>query len=497
MASKIKEEILKEIKKTARVTDHSSMQFKILDNLYANIKKLDDDKDIHNLIWANRELPLRMLTNEDFKLMPKVAGILTGNADTDTIDLDKDFGKDWYNEYEQIPLSKIQFIADKYGRDANDLINYMQTEAVNKRRQEIADDLIAHLVAPRSTEAIQRGESPSNKDVAIDIAQNAAYAIPWARGAQAVTKGAGRLYKVLSNPFVQGTLSNVTAPLTTEVADAAAYDESNPRGNFNVGDVAAGAGVNLVGGSLIRGAGAGINRVSPTVGRYLNTLGQGKTASEVADNVMKDYVGFNLANVNKANISSETRQLANKMKQMYSTDYNSYAALAPEDKALIWQIARQDGATLEDKVRNYMKQYSKYPDKVAAINDINSEMYMSSPEMLQRQLKKVGFEGDATANIPISKNVIDVYDKLGLGRTEIRPGTDVKSTADLLKEESLKNYITNQFGTARDEQGKALTRIPIVGIYIQKYLDEKAKEEAEQRKLDEIMRKYNINLGVK
>lgn len=474
MASKIKEEILNELLTASEVTDPGTTQYKILETLYNNIDKLDDDKDIQNLIWVNRELPLRMFTNEHFKVMPNIAGILTGNADTDTIDLDKDFGEDWYKEYEQIPVSKIQFIADKYGRNANDLINYMQKEAVNRRRQEIADDLLAKLAAPRSTEAIQRGESPSNKDIAIDVAQNAAYAIPWARGAQAVTKGAGRLYKVLSNPFVQGTLSNVTAPLATEVADAATYDESNPRGNFNVGDVAAGAGVNLVGGSLIRGAGAGIHRISPTVGRYLNTFGQGKTPSEVTDDLMKDYIGWkSFAAANNPAISAEARNKAQQMKQLAKSDYDKFIAISLKEKAPIWQIGRQEGKTFEEKLNKYLLSQDEYAplldeyiatDKSAAINKL-----------------------------------LSAYDKLGLGRTELYPGSEAKSAAKLLGQEALKNYVTNQFGSYKDEQGKALTRIPIIGLRLQKYFDDKAKEEAEQRKLEELMRKYyiNLDLGVK
>ena len=474
MASKIKEEILKEIRNAAKVIDSTSTQFKILETLYDNIDALDDDKDIQNLIWTNRELPLRMFTNEDFKVMPKVAGILTGNADTDVIDLDKDFGKDWYKEYEQIPLSKIQFIADKYGRNANDLINYMQTEAVNRRRQEIADDLIAKLAAPRSTEAIQRGESPSDKDIAIDIAQNALYAIPWARGAQAVTKGAGKLYKVLSNPFVQGTLSNVTAPLTTEVADAAAYDESNPRGTFDIGDVAAGAGVNLVGGSLIRGAGAGINRINQKAGKYLNTFGQGKTPSEVTDDLMKDYIGWkSLEDAKNAAISAEARQKAQQLKEMSKTDYDKFIALSLKEKAPIWQIGRQEGKTFEEKLNKYLLSQDEYAPLV--------DVYIADYKRTARN------------------KLLSAYDKLGLGRTELQPGSEVKSAATLLGQEALKNYITNQFGSYKDEQGKALTRIPIIGLRLQKYFDDKAQEEAEQRKLEELMRKYyiNLDLGVK
>ena len=62
--------------------------------------------------------------------------------------------------------------------------------------------------------------------------------------------------------------------------------------------------------------------------------------------------------------------------------------------------------------------------------------------------------------------------------------------ARYMKEEAVKNLITNKLGGWMDEQGKALTRIPVVGPMIQQRLDKREKEEAEQAVRDSII--YNL-----
>ena len=508
MASKVKDELKKELQKAHKL-EESPTKRAILSSLYDKVDELNDDKDIHNFIWANRELPLRMFTNDDFKVMPKIAGIWNGNANTDYVDYDKDFGKNWYNEYENIPTSKIQFIADKYGRDAKQLMKDMGEEATKRRRHDITHDgtpsgYIAQMVAPRSIEDIERGESPSTASIVGDAAQNVLYATPWGRGSQAIAKNSPRLYRILSNPVVQGTVSNATAPVVTEAYDAAVYDDSNPRGTFNWTDVAAGTGTNMVGSALMRGTGAQVQRVFPKAGKKLNEIGTGKSTKEAADEMAKKYSSFKIADADNPAASQSVRDLANEMKTLYSTNPELYALVAGKN-APIWEIAEQPGKNAEEKVISWLAKKNdtcKYNIVTGEGNVISAE----SADVMIDFMKKVGgvsspdmrmaqFNPDYKPS-PVSTELMRNYDKLNIGNTEMGNNM-IKPQSQLISEEALKNYLTNELGNARYEQGKAITRIPVLGPELQSYLDKKATEEAEQKELDDIMKRWYIRLGGK
>lgn len=507
MASKIKNEILKEFQKVYDL-EPSETKRAMLSGMYDTIKSLDDDKDIHNFIWANRELPLRMFTNDDFKVMPKVASIWNGNANTEHYDFDKDFGPNWYNEYENIPTSKIQFIADKYGKDAKQLINDMGEEATKRRRRDIArggnpvTSTITNIVAPRSVEDIERGESPSTASVIGDIASNALYATPWARGAQAVTKSVPRLYRILSNPVSQGVLSNATAPIATEVYDKVAYDADNPREEFSIPDVIAGIGTNAVGSALMRGAGGQIQGVFPKAGKKLNEIGTGKSTKEAADEMAKKYTSFRIADADNPLVSQSVRDLANEMKTLSSTNPELYALVAGKN-APIWEIAEQPGKNVEEKVISWLAKKNntgKYNVVTGDGNVISTESVDDMIDMMHKvggvsapDMRMAQFNPKYTPS-PVSTELMRNYDKLKIGQTEMGNGI-IKPQSQLISEEAFKNYLTNQLGNVSHEQGKALTRIPLAGPYIQSYLDKKAEEEAEQKELDDIMRRWHIRLG--
>lgn len=507
MASKVKDELKKELQKAHKL-EESPTKRAILSSLYDKVDELDDDKDIHNFIWANRDLPLRMFTNDDFKVMPKIAGIWSGNANTDYVDYDKDFGKNWYNEYENIPTSKIQFIADKYGRDAKQLMKDMGEEATKRRRHDITHDgtpsgYIAQMVAPRSLEAIERGESPSTGDVIGDVGQNVLYATPWGRGSQAIAKNSPRLYRILSNPVVQGTLSNTTAPLATEAYDAAVYGDDNPRGNFDWTDVGSGTATNIVGGSIMRGAGAGVQRVAPKVGKKLQEIGLGKTTKEAADEMSNKYASFKIADADNPAATQAVRDFANEMKTLSSTNPELYALVAGKN-APIWEIAEQPGKNAEEKVIAWL---SKKPDMLK-YNVVTGEGNVISTESVDDMIDKMKTLGVSSPDLrlaqfnpaykpsPVSTELMRNYDKLNIGNTEMGNNM-IKPQSQLISEEALKNYLTNQLADSRFQQGKAITRFPIVGPYAQSYLDKKAAEEAEQKELDDIMKRWYIRLGGK
>lgn len=97
---------------------------------------------------------------------------------------------------------------------------------------------VMNVFAPRSQEAIERGEEPSAKDIALDVVVDAAQALP-----------VGKIAKVpaASKMFgIRNVLTNAAVPAAAEVADAVAYGDENPRGDLDPIDIAKGTAVNII-----------------------------------------------------------------------------------------------------------------------------------------------------------------------------------------------------------------------------------------------------------
>lgn len=482
------------------------------DELAEIINGMNSDVDVANYLASAGPVLARRYTTPDLEAMPEFRKALYAELKTGKVDYEKEFGKDWYKKWGQIPVDQIRFVADKQGLDWKELNKKMAEDATKALRYDIAHDgtvagAITNMVFPRSVEAVERGESPSPKDVTLDVGENALYAVPWARGAQAIAKS-GRVYNVLSNPLVQGGLSNVTQPLVSEAADAALYDEG-PRGEFNPYEVGAGVGTNIVGGALLRGAGAGIGRVNAKAGAWLRDLGEGKTAAEMTDDLAKQYRTFNIANADNPAVSAEIRKFAQDMKSLSSINPELYAAAAGRN-APIWEIAAQPGKNIEEKTVNWLKTQGvkdyalvqgtgdivTSPDLPTLYNTAKAAELEVTPELAEHYGPMAAYRKPTTEYVhsPVTYKLLTNYDKLGLGRTE-----GAKTLAQLASEESAKNYMTNQFGSYQNEQGKALTRIPIFGPYVQQVLDEKEAEalrKAEEEAIKEdLKRKYKVIFG--
>lgn len=472
MASKIKQKILDELLQAYNLTSSETKQ-DLLSGLYENVDKLDDDREIRNLLWANREVPMRMFSGDDLTIMPSVGEIMSSPMPDDNVDLAKQFGPDWVNNFENIPVSQIQFVADKAGVDWKNLLAEMQDQAVKQRRQDIANEsFVTKAVAPRSVEAVARGESPTTKDVIGDIGQNALYATPWggiARGLGATSKVAGAL--------MRGAASNVTAPLAGEIYDANVYEDENPRGEFSVADVAGGAATNVVAPAVLRGAFSRVGYFVPAL-KGLSEFGTGRTAKEVADEVVGQY---RYAPVRKAfdpSVPVAERKIAEEMVQLRSSQPDLYRLLTSNPRGPIPQgskwasmqnIMGTPGKSLKEKVDNYLL----------------------SRGYKEAHLTPEGQIVEGPGEIP--KSLMDYYDKsAGAVASE-----SAKTAEQIAKEEAAKNWITNNFGDYLSEEGKVYSRIPFVGPYIQKKVDEAEAEELERLKEEELMNKWKIRLGVK
>lgn len=175
-----------------------ALKDKVLDELYKNnyrdlynqIDQIDNDVDVANYINSSKKYFTQTMSNKDLEGMPTFSSALFGELKTGKVDYDNEFGKDWYNRYEEIPYQEIKYVADKQGVNPKDLINKMSEEATKLRRQDIslgkdgdkldrAAGFVTNMVFPRGTEAVARGEEPTTKDYVGDIGQNVLYATPW------------------------------------------------------------------------------------------------------------------------------------------------------------------------------------------------------------------------------------------------------------------------------------------------------------------------------
>lgn len=403
------------------------------------IDSIESDLDAANYLSANRAYFTKAYSSKDLEQMPLFRKALYDDLNTGIVDYDKEFGKDWYKDYKNIPADQIKFVADKQGKDFKSLTKEMQDEVIRRNRYDIAHEgvlgTVMPFVTPRIQEAVERGESPSAADVVIDVGETAVQAVPWGRASMLA----------VNNPVVRrlvgGGISNLTAPLLTEAADAAAYDSTNARGDFSPVDVAAGFGVNALGANLLKGVGGrGATALGmQDAGRKLMNLGEGTSQRQVKKELTKDMAaGY------KRSAKDEI------IKQ-----YPNIASI--EDKAT--------SATFNSAEQNTRNNILNKIDLA-----VNSNVPGYVPKFTEDELKLM-------VNDPVLSKYISFDRNFRAYPTE----------GSLMKQEAVKNLITNKLGGWMDEQGKALTRIPVAGPMIQQRLDELEKEEEEKAVRDSLM----------
>lgn len=458
MASKFKKKVQEEIWSVLEDLPETSPKYQVLSGIYNKIAKLDDDKDIVNTVWANKELPLRMFTKDELDLMPGYSTLLIGEPYKDNVDKEKAFGKDWYNDMNKIPYNKIALVAAKEGRSPETLLKEMTDEAIKRNRYDIAHEgvlgNVMPFVAKRTQEAIERGEDPQPRDYALDATQTVLEATPYGRAARAINNPVSRF-------LVGRILSNAAAPWATEALDATYYDESNPRGKFDIADAAMGTGTNAMGETFLRLGGMGLNKVSNgKYGTRLMNMGDGKSAQEVRreayGNIDKDLTEIKT----KETIGKNMGDVSKKTTNPEMMDFLRSEALEYYDNADTYAIRE----AILKKLKGMYNSNGKKVNSKAGLSDENLR-YMRNDPVLS---KYVGVESGYT-----------------------RAPEEIQ----LIQDEGVKNLITNKLGTYQQEQGKAFTRIPFgIGARIQKAYDEAVEAEERRRREEEIMNEYKLEL---
>lgn len=458
MASKIKETLLKEIRDQANRYEKGKTKRALLEGLYTKIKGYEDDRDIVNTVWANKDLPLRMFTEYELKQMPGLSNLLVGEPYEKKIDYEKAFGKDWYTKTGQIPYNQIAIIAAKQGRDPAVISKEMAEEATKKLRYDAAHEGVLGTVMPffakRTQEAIERGEEPGIEDYGLDLGQTILEATPYGRAAKFVTNPAGR--------FIVGRiLSNATAPLATEAADAMVYDTTNTRGKFDWGDVGSGALANTMGEGFLRMGGLALGKVgAKDVGTRLLNAGEGKSAQEFRKETFKNISDDLTALNNKATVAQKIGDFKTQTTNPEMLDFLRAEALDYYKNADVY-------ATREEILKKLKGMYDANGKKIKSQADLSDAdiMFMQQDPILS---KYIGVEAGMT-RLPLEYQ--------------------------LMADEAAKNLITNKLTNYQQEQGKAFTRIPFgIGPAIQKAYDESKEEEARRQLEEDIYRKYKFDI---
>lgn len=418
---------------------------KILDELYKNnyaelydiIDQIESDVDVANYIASGKGYYTKMLSNKDLEGMPEFRKTLYSDLKTGEVDLNKEFGDNWYNEFESIPSDQIKFVADKQGVSYGKLLNDMAKQATEKRRQDIAHEgvpgFLMSAFTPRRQEAIARGEEPSLTDTELDIAQNALYMAPWAR----VSAPLARLGSI--GNAIQGIAGNAITPTVMETADAALYNDDNPRGEFKPGDVITETAVNMTAPWILRGS----------------IMGAGKLATGKGRDLANKWMQYGTNRTTKEDVPDLLTELNNN--QFVKDAVNFEAEKYPNTVSLIRRADaaayNKEAAALRESVINKLDTYQQMP-------------YTGEPKFTQEELKLI-------ATDPEIRKLVDI---------DILP-----TNQELAGEEAVKNYLTNEFGSAWYDEESPWTRVPVVGTRIDKYMKDKEKKEQSQAKRDSIL----------
>ena len=431
------------------------------------IDQLKSDKDVREYIWANRAYFDKVIPADAMKDAPSFRGIVYGDPPETPLDLDKTFGKDWDKDFASIPYNKIEFVAEQKGLNPKELTKQMADIATQRERQRIAHGedeggwfdspkafarnlggATLSLFGRRQQEAIARGEEPTAKDYAGDIAENSMYAIPWGRAlgaVGAVAKGS-KVARALTGPVGQYVIGNATAPIAAEAYDAAVYDNQNPRGEFSVGDVGTGIATNMAAPVIMQRLGGRYGTYIPFI-KHMNEGGMiaAKSQGEIAADLARRQTP--MSNAQRANTRIENMLRSGGVPK--DNLYSAAAKFNADDKKVYDAVLK--------KIRN------KEALTQSEWQYVNSG---SHPELT------------------------DFYN-LQYNPDRVPTGTQ------LAAEESVKNLITNEAPNVMgDVTLPWYTRIPGGSLYYE-HAREAAEAEKQRKKEQEIEDKWKIRLGVR
>lgn len=506
--------------------DNSGIESPVLNVLKKHIKDMSD-KDTREFIFNNREFLKHTFKDDVLENIPDLHTQVNkspdyGVQDTNFDKMFEDLGQeDVLDNFYDMDWRDIATIAKQKGITFKELMLQMQDAKIDKDRDDIAhgrwnntsvprqsdnpkkgkfwsnmgNELGGSLMTaftPRRQEAIARGEDPSLKDTALDITENALYALPMGsvgRGVKLVGAGTkvgskvgskvgnsliGKGVKSLGGTSV-GKVAKAVSPLTnnfvvptiTEAMDSYAYDnEDDPRADFSIVDPLIGGAVNIATPLVLRRGGSFLKRVTDNkMGGKLSNLGQGQTAKEMTDEVRKKIAKDNKIlekykglPKGKRNPSQPTKDTRDSFIQSIDADDRVRARKLLDDydaggldenylksRDFVLGVAESPGNTPSKKVENYQISRGKEPSD----------------------------------NYRLSDKQVPLYEALGLGATE-----NAKGAGEIIKELVLQNFVTNKMGDVLygNEESNIAMPIPFISNINQFVKDIEGKKDREKAK---------------
>lgn len=458
---------------------------KILSGMVNQIKDMNDN-DLKEYIYNQRQFLNQMLPGKAVESINGLQEYLTipPNYGVKNTDYDKMFHeKDILDKMDKLSFRDIDYVARKNGMSGKELINDMTNAKINRDRENIAhgrwrsenslgENLINELggtaltlFGRRQQEAIARGEDPSIEDYAGDIGEQAAYMIPVGRIAQPISTAAKVGYGL-------GTAAAV--PHLSEAYDAIVYDgEKNPRGNYSEADALIGTGTNIVAPFGIRQMGKAVGRyTSPKIAKTWGELAEGQSADDVikAAEAERELIGRNKLRINQegtagdltpnyykkvANAPELTNKAENQLMKKLSTQNgvstpNQQAInMAIKEPSVLTKSHGSDNKIPGDFLTIYKK--SSNPAYNANLDNVykyDVKEWTTLSKAMKKGDKTYKWQGE-TKEVPKKDELKAALDPKFVEKYQNSPYSSsmfLKSKKDLIEEDALKNYLTNQFG---------------------------------------------------
>lgn len=493
----------------------------LLKGMSEQIKDMSD-KDVREYIYNQRQYLNQMLPGKAIESIPDLQEYMTVQPDygVKNTNYAKMFNDpdilDKLNEYS---FRDIDYIARKNGMSGKELLKDLTDAKIAKDRNLVAhggrwrdvldadkynslrDNPIASnlsgaaltVFGRRQQEAIERGEEPELKDIAGDVSEGLLYATPLGRIAQPISIPAKLAYS--------GTTAALV-PHITEAYDAAVYDDkNNPRSEYSEADALVGTGVNLVAPYGIRRVGQGIGRVvnSPKITKIWGELAEGKSADDVINEAeaVRNRIGRNRGRVTQPGTAGDLtpayyKEAANagelttaKENQLMKSLSNEQGVTTPNQQAL--NAAIKDPSILNNEHLTIYKKTGnvKYNSELTNVDKYSPAEWTTLVKAMKNKEKTYLWHGQRK-QVPDMKDIKAALDPEFVKNYQNSPYATsmfLKSGRELVGEDAIKNYLTNQFGnfTYADKTINipGLSLLPIdVNQYVKDYRADKERQEA-------------------
>lgn len=511
------------------------------------------DKDVKEYIYNQRQFLNQMLPGKVIESIPDLQDYLTippnyGVKNTDYAKMFND--PDILDKMNELSYRDIDYVARKNGMTGKELLKDMADAKTAKDRNLAAhggrwrdvldadkyrawdDNPIASNIGgtlltvfgPRQQEAIARGEDPSEEDYIGDVGEQLAYMAPVGRIAGPIAKIGAKISPVAAKAAsaTASIGSNAIVPTASELYDSIVYnDADNPRSDFSFVDDAFGTGVNLAGPLGIRMLGNRVGRIldSKSIAKRWGELAEGKSADDVikAAEAEREFIGRNRLRINQPGTAGDltpeyykkvkaapelTHKSENKLmkvlaKEQGVTTPNQQALNAAiKDPYILTKSHGNDSKIAGDYLTIYKK--SSNPGNNANLDNVyeyDVKEWVALTKAMKNGEKTYKWQGQ-NKDVPkitelkaaLDDNFTDKYVNSPYGTSMF-----LKSSRELLEEDAIKNYLTNQFGNATygDENVSLPFAAPLnyFGIDINQELKnyraneerQKAKEESKRR----------------